>query len=296
MTIQVALFWVFNTVVPFTDVGTDYFTFLDLLRDGHIMWATLTFVVMWNPFLIHLGVFLFGLLQNKIYGSEFEAGQKVKDIAYHLPFVLPFKNLFTAARLGLMQFGSPAFDDSNWELVEQIQHEAGVAGMYESFTEAGPQSVVQLVVILCTGRISPAQFFSIPSSLLSLSWASSRAYFIQRGEDESDPDPDMKTILMRVFFPMLVVVVNSVLLWTLIGGLLGQYIFIGIVFCSCTVFLALYCEEKITERKINQKRIKKQLNMLASAVSQKLIPPNIFLKSPANKYFLKSPANKYLSG
>ena len=129
VTIQVGLFWVFNTVVPFTDVGTDYFTFLDLLRDGHIMWATLTFVVMWNPFLIHLGVFLFGLLQNKIYGSEFEAAQKVKDIAYHLPFVLPFKNLFTAARLGLMQFGSSAFDNSNWELVEQIQHEAGVAGV-----------------------------------------------------------------------------------------------------------------------------------------------------------------------
>ena len=43
VTMKVGLFWLFNTIVPFTDVGTDLFTFLDLLRDGHVMWAILTF-------------------------------------------------------------------------------------------------------------------------------------------------------------------------------------------------------------------------------------------------------------
>ena len=57
---------------------------------------------------------------------------------------------------------------------------------------------------------------------------------------------------------MLVVVVNSVLLWTLIGDLLGQYIFIGIAVCSCTVFLALHCEERIRERKMSQKKVKEE--------------------------------------
>ena len=126
-----------------------------------------------------------------------------------------------------MGFGRDDFDKDNWIHVEEIQHEAGINGMYESFTEAGPQSVVQFVVILSTGRISIAQWISIPISILSLSWGSSRAYFIQRGEDESDPDPKVKIVLFYVFPSMLVIVLNRSILWTLIGGLLGRYIFAG---------------------------------------------------------------------
>ena len=153
---KVGLFWLFNTILPFTDVGTDLFTFLDLLRDGHVMWATLTFAVMWNPFFIHLGVFCFDILKSKLGGGDFEARKIMGNVFTHLPFVLPFKNLYNTAHLGRLRFGGRDFEDRSWAEVEEIQHEAGIAGMYESFTEAGPQSVVQLTVILCTGMISPA--------------------------------------------------------------------------------------------------------------------------------------------
>ena len=85
-----------------------------------------------------------------------------------LPFALPFKSLYNTSHLGRLRFGGEDFEDRSWAEVEDLQHEAGIASMYESFTEAGPQSVVQLTVILCTGAISPAQWFSVPSSLLSL--------------------------------------------------------------------------------------------------------------------------------
>ena len=54
------------------------------------------------------------------------------------------------------------FDDRNWKNVEEIQDQAGTAGMFESLTEAGSQSVVQLTIILSTGRISTAQEFGLP--------------------------------------------------------------------------------------------------------------------------------------
>ena len=48
--------------------------------------------------------------------------------------------------------------------IEEIQDQAGTAGMFVSLTESGPQSVVQLVIILSTGRISisTAQEFGHP--------------------------------------------------------------------------------------------------------------------------------------
>ena len=249
MTIKVGLFWLFNAIVPFTDVGTDLFTFLDLQREGHIKWAILTFAVMWNPFFIHLGVFFFDLIKTRLKGGSIDVRKRMGNVFTHLPFVLPFKNLYNTAYLAGIRFGGPDFEDRNWADVEEIQHEAGIAGMYESFTEAGPQSVVQLTVILCTGVVSPAQWFSVPSSLLSLSWASSRAYFIQRGRDESDPDPETKTVLMRIFPWKLVIVLNSVILWTLIGGLLEEYIFIGIPGCFCTIFTSLCILERVNKKR-----------------------------------------------
>ena len=201
---KVGLFWLFNTILPFTDVGTDFFTFLDLLRDGHVMWATLTFVVVWNPFFIHL-LSCFHLPKENRIGQIFTS----------IPFILPIKNLYQTVVLASLGFGRPELDDLDWAKVELIQRDAGIAGMYESFTEAGPQSVIQLVVILCTGRISPAQWFSIPSSLF--------------------------------------IVLNSILLWTLIGGLLGGYIFIGIPGCFATIFLSLYILEKTNKMRNKRK-------------------------------------------
>ena len=96
--------------------------------------------------------------------------------------------------------------------------------MDEAFLEAGPQSVVQLKIILSTGSISYAQMISIPISIFSLAWASSRAYFIERDEDNTDPDPEMKMVTMRVFPSMLFIVVHSIYSWTIAAGLLGEYV------------------------------------------------------------------------
>ena len=50
---------------------------------------------------------------------------------------------------------------------------------------------------------------------------------------------------MRVFPWKLVIVLNSVILWTLIGGLLEEYIFIGIAGCFFTIFLSLCILERM---------------------------------------------------
>ena len=116
-----------------------------------------------------------------------------------------------------MGFGMKKFNSINSKKVEGIQNEAGFAGMYESFMEAGPQAVTQLVIIFSTGYISIPQMVSLPISVISLSMAASRAFFIMRGPDETDPDPDMKTVCLRILPWMLPMVINSMILWTIIG-------------------------------------------------------------------------------
>ena len=147
-----------------------------------------------------------------------------------------------------MGYGMKGFRDKNWGEVEQIQEKAGAAGMYESFTESGPQSVVQLVIILSTGRISTAQKVSLPISILSLTMASSRAFFIQRSRDERDPDPALKTLLLYIFPRMLLMVLNSIILWTMIGGLVSGYIFSGIVLCFVNVYVSLSGFSKMVKK------------------------------------------------
>ena len=59
----------------------------------------------------------------------------------------------------------------------------------------------------------------------ALTWGASRAFFIERGQDEADPDPALLMVALRVFPLMLVVVINSMLNWIAISGLLGPSIF-----------------------------------------------------------------------
>ena len=80
----------------------------------------------------------------------------------HFPFSLPVINCFNTLRLYKLGFGMKGFDDRNWKEVEEIQDQAGTAGMFVSLTESGLQSVVQLTIILSTGRISTAPEFDIP--------------------------------------------------------------------------------------------------------------------------------------
>ena len=243
------LFCALNSVLPFTDVGTDLLTSIGLASDGHYKWAFLTFIVMWNPFFLHLGIFLYDLVTGKMQRSREEVLRRLIAVCWHIPFALPVKNVFRTMRLHTLKFGRPDFVESDWKEVEECQHEAWLDSMYESFTEAGLQSVTQLVIICCTGEISLAQYVSIPISLLNLSWASARAYFIQREKDYSDPDPQVKTVSVHIFPRKLVVVLNSVLLWTIIGSLLGGYVFFGILGCFVTILLGLFLLERNDETK-----------------------------------------------
>ena len=133
-----------------------------------------------------------------------------------------------------------SFQSKDAKHVEEILHEAGSASILESVLESGPQSVVQLKIVLSTGRIS------IPISIFTLAWNSSRAYFIQRDEDNSDPDPEKKMVLMQVFPLMFLVVLHSIISWTSIAGLLNEY---AIPFCFAYILLA-FISQKYTSKKL----------------------------------------------
>ena len=62
--------------------------------------------------------------------------------------------------------------------------------------ESGPQLVLQLHIILCTGNIGgTTQQISIIISFVSLALASSRAFFIQRDMKRADGDPTLHMII-----------------------------------------------------------------------------------------------------
>ena len=101
---------------------------------------------------------------------------------------------------------------------------------------SGSQCVVQLKIILSTGSISYSQIVSLPVSIFS------DAYFIQRGEDNSDPDPELKMVAMRIFPWMLIVVIHSITVWTCIAALLGEYV-IPCILASLASWYLLICRQ-----------------------------------------------------
>merc|ERR1719192_329451 len=162
---------------------------------------------------------------------------------------MPLKNFYNSTLLYRLGFGLKDFEERNRKRVEEIQHEAGMGTMYESFMEGGPQSVHQLIIVLSTGRISLAQKISIPFSILSLAWSSSRVYLILRTPDDLDPDPNVVMVLGRIFPWELMIVINRILLWTTIGGLLGGYTFPGLLFSFLALVGALHLVEIINRIK-----------------------------------------------
>ena len=242
--IKVCQFLVFNSILPLSDVGTDVATFVDLLVSGHFLWATLTFFFMWTPFIIHALVVPVNIIKAQLinwsydedFEEEYDWKKALRKLVIHLPFVIPFKNVKNAIRLYQLKFGMSGFDDKHWREVEAIQHRAGMVGMYESFTESGPQAIVQLVIILSTGEASLTQKISIPISIFSLAWASSRAFFIQRSADDTDPDPNFKTVFLNVLPWNILIVVNSIVLWSMIGDMIKKHFILGAFICFLTVF------------------------------------------------------------
>ena len=51
--------------------------------------------------------------------------------------------------------------------------------------------------------------------------------------NNSDPDPELKMVAMRIFPWMLIVVIHSITVWTCIAALLGEYV----IPCICVSFL-----------------------------------------------------------
>ena len=111
----------------------------------------------------------------------------MKDVFTQIPFVRPLHNAYLAYKLYKMRFGYKDFEPKNWTEVEAIQREVTKTGLTENFFESGPQSVQQLVISFSTGRFSPSIVIGIVVSILSLTWGASRAYFMERTEDEADP-------------------------------------------------------------------------------------------------------------
>ena len=284
---QLILFVVFNSILPFTDVGSDAFTFYDLYQNEHPLWAFLTFYLMWNPFVLHLLSFVFHVIQAWWKeDDEYDWWGALISLALRIPFVTPIKNLHSAYCLWQLGYGTKRC--KQWKKVEQIQREAGLIGMHESFMEAGPQSVVQLVTVFATGRMSTAQWISIPISIFSLAVGSAKVFFISRVQDESDPDPDFQMVFIRFVPWELLVVTNSTIFWTLIGGLLGKFVFIGIAFCFLCTLGALQGQEKRNKKTLGKNP---ERSFMFEAALTSLWVPSVVAHSKSNFYITASIAS-----
>ena len=121
------------------------------------------------------------------------------------------------------------------EKIEKIFQDAGSHGVKEAFLESFGQMVTQSVIITSSGHISYTQMFSLPVSILALSFGASKAFFTIRSGDDKNPDPNLKMLLSIIFPLMLVQVGSSAISWTCIVGVLGGLVFpfvVGSIFTS----------------------------------------------------------------
>ena len=99
-------------------------------------------------------------------------------------------------------------------MIEELKMKAGKLTVNEAFTvcsklgymsfaivfvlvkEAGPQLLLQLHIISCTGNLgSVSQKISIVVSILSLTYGACRAFFIQRDQRRADSAPTLHMII-----------------------------------------------------------------------------------------------------
>ena len=144
--LAVLRFLFFNVALSTTDVGTDFFTFLELLVDNP-RWAGLTLVWTVMPFLIRTAFFLYKKATGKCEPSTTWTELMVqfyKEAGSHLPFVSSLHNIWRARRLHQLKFGTAKFEMKDHKEVEKLLDEAGRCSEGESNYEAGPQSVTQV--------------------------------------------------------------------------------------------------------------------------------------------------------
>jgi hypothetical protein len=231
----------FNVGLNSMDVGTDFSLFLSLLVDDHFFWAALTMMWMLMPFFVNLVMFFIDTYKKKDDVEKLDCMVFFKTVPIHLPFVLPIRKLWYTKRLFSYGFGRPSFDRARAKEVDEIQKKVSECATSESYWEAGPQAVTQLIIYLSTGLSSWTLIISVAISLLSLSLGASRTFFIMRPIEVADPDPEFKMVCLRIMPYMLLVTVNSIAFWVMIGGLLGGWTFVAIPLNIAFIYAVLRC-------------------------------------------------------
>ena len=103
--------------------------------------------------------------------------------------------------------------------------------------------LLQIHIILCTGNIF-FQLFSILASLVSLTVAACRSFYMKRDETRADAEPtphmiirwvfsamqNILTVFNRVIPYMLMVLVHNISCWTFIVGILKGWTFLVLLF------------------------------------------------------------------
>ena len=137
-----SLYIVRNSVIPGTDVTSDFFTFYQLWDNDHTKWARVVLFFMFFPFLFKIGEFLVNLCKEKKVRES-----SVVRLFLHFPFVAPIVHLSLGLRILLIDPTQP----ENLSSIEKVAKVAALDSMYEDFLESGPQLQVQLHIILSTG-------------------------------------------------------------------------------------------------------------------------------------------------
>ena len=160
-----------NSILNAVDVGSDCVTAVELISACHYFWGATNIGIMFLPFLFKLIM----LTKDKVDGKELTR-LHLSGLLLHIPFATPIVHLILANRLLCLYISAP----KNASAVEEIMKVTGLGSLYESFCEGGPQLILQLHIIACTCKISLAQQISMPISLLSLTYAATRAFFVKR--------------------------------------------------------------------------------------------------------------------
>ena len=245
-----------NAALPTIDMATDLITAIKFINKGHLFWGLSSILCMFMPFTMKFGM----LISESFKGNA--RRRHFASLLLGIPFVNPLKQTLMAIRLALLD---PA-KKRDKKQIEAVVKDASLNSLYEAVLEAGPQLLVQMHVVLSTGEISPLQAFSMLSSLLTLSLAASRGFFVQRGKKYADPEPSLHMIFW-VFLPMLVLVVSAVISWSTMG-LVKEYIGLVILVCVAATWLALCWAEK-RGRAVVEEAENLELGILADTTNAK---------------------------
>ena len=227
------LYIVLNCILPAIDVLSDVFTFVVLLDSGNPLWAWSTLTCVFLPFGLKTIMFFNDLVRGRA------SIQNLAGLVLHFPLVSPL--IF--GTLGLRLLMIDATKAENAATIETIQKIAGLGSLYESYLESGPQVLVQLHIVTCTGRVGTTQLVSMCSSIVMLSLTSARAFYIQRDVVHSEPSPSPHMLLQVIpwkFFQ----VVSSVFQWSYVANL-KQFIFAVFALSGIFTWICLWTYEKI---------------------------------------------------